>query len=122
MPTVKTPVKLEDLSPEDRARLLGEAQAEKKAEGEQKAQAYQEALAAKMDPRDHLRNCPVGEGQAEGSQLRLEAYGHLRPAKPDQAIPAKKVTVVRCITCGGAAVLEQDYETFRQELDEGIED
>jgi hypothetical protein len=99
-------VTLDELSPEARAQLLEEAKASIDAAAlptdEEAAGAARNAqLGALMDPRDHLRDCPM-----DG---RYEAYGDRRPAKPDQGVPAEDVTVVRCIECGGTNVLSEAH-------------
>lgn len=70
--------------------------------------ARQRRIAALMDDRDHLRNCP--------DPLRVEAYASIRPAQPQNAVPARPVTIVRCQECGGSMVLEQPYETTVAQL------
>lgn len=75
----------------------------------------QEQIRALLDPRDHMRDCPM-----DG---RVEAYGARKPAKPDQAIPAADVTVVRCVECAGSLVLDEPFPDvvarLQAELGEG---
>lgn len=112
MPPVKKTVKLEDLSVEDRARLLKEHQAGASTEALAAAQATMSAWNARLRPRDHLADCPVALAVDRGDddvEIRVEAYAATVPANPDKAIPALPVTVVRCITCGGHRRIDEPY-------------
>lgn len=109
--TTKTPPKLEDLSPEDRAALLEQAR-------EQNTELDTLAAREAASDRDlrirelltaeqvHLRGCPYTETG------RVEAFGAVRPAKPNEGIPATPVTSIRCLECGGAIALEGQPETY----------
>lgn len=115
MPPVKKQkptVSLDDLAPADRERLLAEARttveldpvARREAMDEietEKAARRSKAIAALMSDRDHLRDCPGG---------RVEAFAATRPPQPAKGLPAKSVTTVRCIECGGATIIDQPYE------------
>jgi hypothetical protein len=109
-------ITLADLPPDVRAALLAEAAAEKQAVAQAAVQSAEDAgaarnaaIAALMDDRDHLRNCPGG---------RVEAYQARKPARPADAIPARNVTVIRCIECGGSLVLEQEYAVTNAAIDQ----
>ena len=106
------PVSLDDLSPEARAQLLKQAKAEidgaPATDTDEAAEARRLQLAAEMDPRDHLRDCPM-----DG---RYEAYGDRKPAKPDHGIPAQDVTVIACLECGGRLVKDEAYPAFLARL------
>ena len=64
--------------------------------------SVEERLSGLLEDRDHLRGCPGG---------RVEVYAAVRPAVPAKAQPAKEVSVVRCIECGGSTVMEERFET-----------
>lgn len=72
-----------------------------------------EAIASKLDDRDHLRDCPVPDDEVPN----VEAYGVTIPAKDDA--PRRSATVVRCLTCGGSAVDDTPYEDFVAALPAG---
>ena len=55
-------------------------------------------------PRSHAEGCPVlPENGGEG---RVEHYSARRPANPLKAEPARDLTIVRCIECGGTQPIE----------------
>lgn len=119
--TRKQKVTLDDLSPADRERLLVEAAGTIASDDDVRQQAEtaraaerNAAIAALLDDRDHLRGCP-----ADG---RVEAYGDRKPANPARAIPAKDVTVIRCIECGGSTVIERSYAGVIADLEAASDD
>jgi hypothetical protein len=120
-PAPRKKITLEDLDDEARAELLAQLKGDgevRQTVAEQLARERDARLREQIDLRDHLRHCPM-----DG---RVEAYPHTRPAKPQQGLPARPVTVVRCIECGGTTVLEREYQEFiasiqRDELDDPAE-
>lgn len=112
---------LADLDPEGRAELLAELRAEQDAAKtdaqvtlELRAAARTEAFAKRMDSRDHLRDCPFADTATGG---RFEAYAQTKPPQPEKAIPARPVTVVRCIECGGTCVLDEPFDTVSAQIE-----
>lgn len=73
-------------------------------------------FAAKLEDRDHSRGCPVVDGDGG----RVEGYPSVKPAQPSNGVPAKQVTVVRCIECGGHVVVESDFETVIAEIESEV--
>lgn len=55
-----------------------------------------------ISDRTHAEGCPVLKGDGG----RVEAFGARRPANREQAEPAKDLTVLHCIECGGTMTLE----------------
>lgn len=82
------------------------------AEDDDAARRRTEQIADLMDPRDHMRECPM-----DG---RFEAYAARKPANVEQAIPAKDVTIVACIECGGRVVLDESYSDIIARLDQEL--
>jgi hypothetical protein len=76
---------------------------------EKAAAARLEQLREFMHERDHLRDCP--------NDGRIEAYPETKPARPDKGEPARPVTVIHCIECGGTTVLDEPYEEVLAALD-----
>lgn len=105
--TARRRVTLADLTDEDRRAVLEEAREASKRNptdvpGYSKLSKAEKAIRDLMDARDHLRGCPVQEGNELG---RIEAYDATKPANPAQGTPAAPRCVIRCIECGGASVL-----------------
>lgn len=101
-PTTQKPkIDTAKLSPEEKALLLAELQAESTAEATAAADLRSAAIKSLMADRDHLRDCPTG---------RTEMYGATRPADPRKGIGPKDVTVIRCQECGGSTVLDESYD------------
>lgn len=107
-------VALKDLPAADRERLLAEARGEIKANVDAAQEAEEivakqrdGAIAELIDDREHAKGCPGG---------RVEAYANTKPAKPQDGIAAKPVTVVHCLECGATTVIEQPYEQTMREV------
>lgn len=108
-PTQQKPkVDLDRLSPDEKAQLLAELQAEQQAEAEALVTVRNDAMKSLMSDRDHLKDCPTG---------RTEMYAATRPADPKKARPEQPVTVVRCQECGGSTVLDESYEDAVRRLE-----
>lgn len=100
-------VTLDQLTPEARAQLIEELRAAEsntadaaRSTAEELAERRQDAIAELLSDRDHLAGCPGG---------RVECYESRKPARPQAGEPARDVTVVRCIECGGSTVLKHSY-------------
>jgi hypothetical protein len=114
--------KLSDLSPEDRARLAEQARREnvvaRRKDAAAKAMRRRERMAGLLTPRDHLRGCPELAGQG-----RVEWFAARKPptTSPAGAIvePAREVTVIRCLDCGGQVVVDRPLQDVidQQEAD-----
>lgn len=117
--TPKAGLSLADLTPEAREELLAQARQGGTAvdpDTVAKAALRDDQLKELLRSRDHMDGCPVDTT----GQGRVESYASRRPAKPDEAIPAKDVTVIRCIECGGSRVIEKSYEEVVAEIEEVI--
>lgn len=66
-------------------------------------------IRALLPERDHQDGCAAE---------RVELAGNVRPARPKDGIPARRVTVVRCVDCGGQTVLDEDRETVVARLND----
>jgi hypothetical protein len=110
MPTKTTARKLDDLglTAEEKAALREELEAELRAAGSTVPRGAEPreltprelAVRALLRERDHADGCPLIDSE-ERSAGRVEAYRAIRPARPDRGEPAKVLTTVRCIECGG---------------------
>jgi hypothetical protein len=112
--TKPKPIDIDQLTPEERAALFARLQADAAGVSqadEQKARERIGRMRALMHDRDHLRDCPVGTDEDADANGRVEAFADTRPPRPNQGIPAKPVTVIRCLECGGVTVIEEPHAT-----------
>lgn len=105
-------VTLADLSEDDRRALLEEAREAARhnprdVPGLEALSERELAVRDLMDARDHTRGCPVAAGEELG---RIEGYDARRPPDPASGSPEKWLGVIRCVTCGGATVLDERLE------------
>lgn len=72
--------------------------------------ATQEAPAKRivLGERYHLENCPEIDPDPAKRPGRIERHEAVKPARPDQAIPAIPYIVTRCVTCGGQTEREKN--------------
>lgn len=70
--------------------------------------ATQEAPRIVLGERYHLENCPEISPNRDERPGRIERHEAVKPARPEQAIPAITYTVTRCITCGGQTEREKN--------------
>jgi hypothetical protein len=106
------------LTDEDRARIHAEVEAERQAAaastGDARADARMRAIAGLMEPRDHARECPM-------LPHRTEAYTGRVPPRPQDGIPARDVTVVRCQDCGESLVVQEAYPVVMAQIETGLD-
>lgn len=110
--TQQKTIDIDKLSPDAKAELLAQLQAEQRAEADSKVERRNEAMKDLMADRDHLRDCPTG---------RTEMYGATKPADARKGTGPKEVTVIRCQECGGSTVLDEPYDEVVARLDAQIE-
>ena len=125
--TAKAAELVAGLSPEERAELLAELEAEQRSNAEpwapgaqpRELTARERAIRELMRERDHTEGCPL-IADASRTAGRVEAFDETRPRSADGSRPAMNVAVVRCVECGGARYLED--VTVREALIEALRD